>query len=93
MPREINVFYVFKISDEGLVIVICFNTLLWGLYVLYTSVISYEFHTALMQIVQPWNVKGKAQMHQHRACSYLAVIEQWEHDAEGPGGDSGPWCT
>lgn len=28
MPREINGFYNFKISDEGLVIVICFNTLL-----------------------------------------------------------------
>lgn len=55
MPREINGFYNFKISDEGLVIVICFNTLLWGLYVLHTSVISYEFHTALMQTVQPWN--------------------------------------
>lgn len=28
MPKEINGVYVFKISDEDLVIVICFNTLL-----------------------------------------------------------------
>lgn len=75
-------------------IVICFNTLLWGLYILYTSVISYEFHTALMQIVQLWNEKGKAQMQPVQSLlmsgSNVAVVAWGRQDWWWL---RGPWCT